>query len=140
MKLKFRHLYLPLLLAALLALTGCSALGISATTPAPESFQDELEFSSQYTDAPDGNSVITLYMVNTSSRAYPGDDIFNGRMEIRNSDGELRAAADIYQVGPLSPGERRTQLTWEGVLTPGAYTLTWGAEGYSTITNEIQVP
>lgn len=131
---------LLILLALSLALAGCDAIGEATPTPAPETFKSELLFTSEFAFTSGDNTIISLFLVNTSDRRYPGDEEFQGRMEIRTAPGDdLRAAAEVYQVGPLEAGEKRTQLIWEGILDPGEYTLSWGAQDYSFTTTDFEV-
>jgi hypothetical protein len=136
-----RLIPLFLLLATLLALAGCSALGEATATPGPETFKSELLFTSEIAFTGEENTIISLFLLNSSVRRFPGDDNFQGRMEIRDAtSNELRAAAEVYQVGPLEAGEKRTQLIWEGVMEPGAYILSWGAQNYSFTSTQFEVP
>lgn len=138
---KQNHLLLLLLLLAVLALGGCRAWLVEPTpTPAPETFKNDLLFTSQVTFTGGGNTLISLQVVNTSEQRFPGDEDFVARMEIRAAlSNDLRASAEAYQLGPLAPGERSTLIIWEGPMEPGRYLLSWGAQDYSFTSTDFEV-
>ena len=85
----------------------------------------------------------SLGIQNKSAAPLAGDEAFTGQMELRYADGEraeeLRASAEIAALSPLSPGDTAWPMAWRGLLDPGAYVLTWGAESYGMTTVEFQI-
>jgi hypothetical protein len=85
----------------------------------------------------------SLGIRNEGVAPFAGDEAFNGQMELRYAEGdqagELRASAEIVPLAPLKPGDTAWPMTWRGSLDPGAYILTWGAEGYGVTTVRFQI-
>jgi hypothetical protein len=115
-----------LLAVGLLLLGGCTRF--SAQT----SQTDRLNFEVQLGINADGEAVAQLGVHNAGTEKFPGDDAFNGEMELRDESGNLRASAKVVPLAPLAPGETEFPLEWTGKLTPGKYQLTWSAPAYGS--------
>ena len=110
-----------------LASAGCNAPTVEEPNPA-------LSFEAQIQENEGQEIHIRLGIRNRSPTPFAGDETFEGQMELRYADGErageLRARAEIVTLSRLEPGDTVWPMTWRGPLDPGAYTLTWGADGY----------
>ncbi len=76
--------------------------------------------------------------IGVSSVSGPYEDpAFSGLWELRDEGGDLRASGLIESL-PLVSGEE-ILISWEGVLEPGEYELTWGAPAYGGLVNQFEV-
>ena len=135
MKANTKWFLLVLVLTSLVA-AGCGA--INAEKAAPElSFEVQMQVNAAQ------EFHASLGVENTGSTRFGGDETFHGEMELRYADGdqagELRARAEIVQLSELKSGDIVWPMTWRAQLDPGAYTLTWGAEGYGFTNTEFQI-
>ena len=119
-----------------LALVGCRAAK-------PDDGNPELSFRAEMQVNANQEFHASLGVENRGDRTFGGDETFDGEMELRYADGEqageLRARAEIVTFPELKPGDTAWPMTWRGQLDPGAYLLTWGAEGYGETRVEFQV-
>jgi len=67
----------------------------------------------------------------------PADPAFAALWELRDEDGNLRAAGETPEL-PRVVGEQ-VLVTWQGQLTPGRYELTWGAPQYGGLVKVFEV-
>ncbi len=119
-------LLIPLLTVGLLLPVGCTRI------PAQTSQSDQLNFKVQLGINADGETVAQLGVDNIGTDKFPGDEAFNGEMELRDESGKLQASAQVLPLAPLAPGETEFPLEWTGKLAPGRYQLTWGAPAYGS--------
>jgi hypothetical protein len=117
----------------LLTVTACSLL--SGTAPALAG----LRFAAQVAMTTDGEASAELGIHNDAGCPFPGDENLDAVMQIRDVSGTLRARAWVKEVGNLAPHELRYPLRWHGQLSPGDYTLTWGAGGYGATAIDFRV-
>jgi len=86
---------------------------------------------------------VSLGVQNAGQSRFAGDETFHGQMALRYADGDragdLAASAEVISLEAIAPGETAWPLAWRAQLDPGAYTLTWGAEGYGETTVEFQI-
>ena len=108
----------------LLALVGCA----TSPEPTPEAAKLTLEVGVNM-DA-DGEAVLKFGAHNTGPADFPGDEDFVGKWELTDGAGALRASGSLRIMGLLGSGETAFPVEWKGKLSPGAYTLTWGAPAY----------
>jgi hypothetical protein len=114
-------------LLVVLLLAGCSR------TPR----NGRLAFELHLRVSDDGAAKISLGVHNASARGLPGDETFDGRMELRDGSGDLQAQADVGTLASIKPYESAFPTGWEGTLEPGAYQLVWGAPGYGAVSAEF---
>jgi hypothetical protein len=119
-------LLIPLLTVGLLLPVGCTRI------PAQTSQSDQLNFKVQLGINADAETVAQLGVDNIGTDKFPGDEAFNGEMELRDESGKLQASAKVLPLAPLAPGETEFPLEWTGKLAPGRYQLTWGAPAYGS--------
>jgi hypothetical protein len=86
---------------------------------------------------------VSLGVQNAGQNRFAGDERFHGQMALRYAEGDragnLAASAELIPLEAIAPGETAWPLAWRAQLDPGAYTLTWGAEGYGETTVEFQI-
>ena len=86
---------------------------------------------------------VSLGVQNAGQNRFEGDETFHGQMTLRYAEGDragnLAASAEVIPLEAIAPGETAWPLAWSVQLDPGAYTLTWGAEGYGETTVEFQI-
>jgi hypothetical protein len=87
---------------------------------------------------------VSLGVQNAGQNRFEGDETFHGQMTLRYAEGDragnLAASAELISLEAIAPGETAWPLAWSvQQLDPGAYTLTWGAEGYGETTVEFQI-
>jgi hypothetical protein len=118
---------------ALVALAGCGPLSRAQQEP-------QLAFEVAMQVNSDQEFHISLGVRNAGGGTFEGKNSFNGEMEIRHMpSGELRASAQIVPLESLAPDETAWPVDWRGKLDAGTYELTWGAEGYSSTTEEFAI-
>jgi len=123
-----------LITIALLALTGCS------TSPEPALETARLTFEVALRgEMDDGKIVARLGVRNAGNVEFPGDEAFGGVMELRDGSQALRSCGETMMMGRLAAGEATFPIEWKGELSPGAYTLTWGAPGYGATVVDFEV-
>lgn len=136
-----RTFLLPVVLLGLaLLLAGCRLISPTAN-PDPKAMAPVIQFSIEVGLGTDGDTRLGLTVENTGSRRFPGDEEFNGMMEIREFNLDMvRGGAEFKQLPALEPGEKQTVLEWQGNLDPGTYQVTWGAPGYEGSLVQFQTP
>jgi hypothetical protein len=86
---------------------------------------------------------VRLGVQNASQNHFAGDDTFHGQMALRYADsdraGNLVVSAEVSSLEAIAPGETDWLIALRVQLDPGAYTLTWGSEGYDETTVEFQI-
>jgi hypothetical protein len=86
---------------------------------------------------------VSLGVQSAGQNRFAGDDTFHGQMTLRYADGDqagnLAVSAEVISLEAIAPGETAWPLAGRVRLDPGAYTLTWGAEGYGETTVEFQI-
>jgi len=86
---------------------------------------------------------VSLGVQNAGQNRFAGDETFHGQMTLRYAEGDqagnLAVSAELISLEAIAPGETAWPLAWRVQLDPGAYTLTWGAEGYGETTVEFQI-
>ncbi|MEE4194439.1 MAG: hypothetical protein V2J07_04500 [Anaerolineae bacterium] len=110
------------------SLAGCQ----EAPEPVDYAFSSPRFFANITTDR-EGTVQASLGFRNTGNDPFPGDDSFNGRMNLWQETGELRAQMQINALQEL-PADGEVELAtanWE--LDAGNYILHWGAEEYGSI-------
>ena len=123
---------------AYIALLGCCAallLGCASTRTPPaaaSSQQANLEFEVRVQAGSGERETLIDLGVRNQGGQDVSDKTFGARMELRDSDGELRASAETVSLDRLPAGEMQWIVQWQGKLDPGAYHLAWGAPGYSS--------
>ncbi|MEJ2555951.1 MAG: hypothetical protein P8186_06950 [Anaerolineae bacterium] len=127
------NVLIALLVVGLLLLMGCTRI------PAQTSQSDQLNFEVQLGINADAETVAQLGIHNAGTEKFPGDEAFNGEMELRNGSGKLQASAQVLPLAPLAPGETEFPLEWTGKLSPGSYQLTWGAPAYGSTVVDFTV-
>jgi hypothetical protein len=75
----------------------------------------------------DGTVSITLGVANLSHQQVAEVEDFDGRWQIMDADGAIRAQGRWAHLGSLQSEEAQYPMTWQGRLDPGSYTLVWGA-------------
>jgi len=135
MSVRSRWVY-SVLLMAVWAMTGCQHARTREAASALE-FETAMQINAEQ------EFHVSLGVRNAGEKAFAGDQAFDGRMEMRYTDGEQagdpRAGAHIVPLRALEPDETAWPLVWRGQLEPGAYVLTWGAEGYGSTEVTFQV-
>lgn len=120
--------------ALALALVGC----IMSPEATPEAVQ--LTFEVQLHIDANGQTVAELGVHNTGEGDFAGDKNFCGVTEICNEEGEPRARMDVVVLNhQLASGEAVVFERWKGRLSPGTYTLTWGAPDYGSTVVDFTV-
>jgi hypothetical protein len=114
------------LLTVGLLLVGCTRSSVQTSQTGRLNFEVQLGINA------DGETVAQLGVDNAGTEKFPGDNAFNGEMELRDESGNLRANAKVVPLAPLAPGETEFPLEWTGKLAPGRYQLTWGAPAYGS--------
>jgi len=114
------------LLAAALWLAGCNG---TAAPPTAEPDISDIRFDIQIRSEEE-QIVICLVVANEGPAAFPGDNSFNGLMELRNELDVLRASMTVNQLPEVAPQTYDCRAYWRSRLTPGYYSLIWGAPGY----------
>ena len=120
---------LPLVALAVCGLAVVILIILSSCTPSPESISPRLTFRAPMQAGSGEELQVTLEVHNEGDARFPGDDAFDGVMQVRAANGVLRARIDIVSLGPIDPGESASLAAWRGKLEPGSYRLTWGAPG-----------
>ena len=120
-----------LMMIAVLALVGCN---VSLKREAAQ-----LEFQAPMNVNSSEEFHASLEVHNNGTKTFPGDESFNGVMELRNETGELRARMEIVQLHALAPGESAFATAWRSKLLPGTYQLMWGAPGHGYTTVNFSV-
>jgi hypothetical protein len=127
----------------LFALLILSAVAAGCSTPKSTDAGPELSFEVQMQVNTAQEFHASLGVENRGPTAFPGDETFNGEMELRYADGtqagELRARAETVQLSRLEPGETAWPVAWRAHLDPGKYILTWGTETYGSCTVGFQI-
>jgi hypothetical protein len=86
---------------------------------------------------------VSLDVQNAGQNHFASDDTFHGQMALRYADSDradnLAVSAEVSSLEAIAPGETAWPTAWRVQLDPGAYTLTWGAEGYGETTVEFQI-
>jgi hypothetical protein len=130
-----------------LAALGLAALLVSCRlfgptpTPDPKSMAADIHFSIAVSLSAVEKTQLSLAVENTASRRFPGDEQFNGTLEIREtSQDQVRGSAELKELPPLEPGEKQTLMEWAGQLDPGNYQVTWGGPDYEPDIVQFQIP
>jgi len=120
---------------------GLVASGCTASTP--ENTATALRFEAQMEVNSEQEFHVSLGIRNRGPIAFSGDESFTGQMELSFVDGdragEPRARAEITRLAALEPNQTSWPMAYRCKLDPGAYRLTWGAEGYGTTTVEFKI-
>jgi hypothetical protein len=114
---------------AIMVLAGCGAVSQDTLL----AFEVHLRVSEA------GDAKISLGLHNASAETFPGDDVFNAVMELRDEEGMLAARVHVGALDPVEPGDTAFSAGWEGKLEPGSYRLTWGAADYGSLTAEFPI-
>ena len=122
------------------AIVGVAALLLASCAPAVEQEPaPQLTFEVPIAMGADQELHISLGVHNAGAQGFAGDERFEGQMEIRDASGELRASAEVLDLPAIPAGDTAWPLAWRGELSPGAYRLTWGSDGYGFTTVEFAV-
>lgn len=113
--------------AAVLLLASCAR-------PVEQPPAPRLRFVAPVTLDADQEFRANLGVQNTGAQDFAGDDRFGGQMEIRDASGDLRASAEVVTLRSIAAGDTAWIVEWRGVLSPGDYRLTWGADKYGFVT------
>lgn len=123
--------WLILFVVALL-LVGCSS---------SEQTVDEqgLSFSAFLMEEQDCALEITLEIQNPGPSDFEGDEDFQGVMDLETVQGDLRARANFFQLGPIPADGKAQPMVWQGDLEAGDYHLVWGSPkyGYTEVSFEM---
>jgi hypothetical protein len=126
----------PLLVALALTLliTHC------APSEGPTPVGVVLEFIAHLSITADDQFLLTMEVRNTGDSTLLPSDAFNGVMELRDAEGDLRVRVDAPRLGgPLEPSHLMFPIAWTGRLAPGVHRLIWGALGYGAKAMEFEV-
>ena len=124
----------------LTAIVGITALLLAGCAPAPEQEPaPQLAFEAPIAINADRESHIRLGVRNAGAQDLPGDERFEGQMEIREAAGTLRASAEVVDLPAIPAGDTEWLIEWRGQLAPGDYRLTWGSDKYGFTTVEFAV-
>jgi len=122
-----RNVLYTLLGIAVLLLVGCAR-------PVEQPPAPRLTFVAPVTLDADQEFRVNLGVQNAGAQDFAGDERFGGQMEIRDASGDLRASAEVVTLRPIAAGDTVWLVEWRGVLSPGDYRLTWGADKYGFVT------
>ena len=128
---KIQTLVLTLILS-LTATMGCTTNQLPPGMP-------NLIFESFMQETLEGEFLISLEVCNTGLGIFEGDENFNGVMEVRDEDWDVRTRAEIIRIQALEQGESVFPISWRGDLLPGIYTLIWGAPDYGFTEIDFEV-
>jgi len=124
----------------LYAIAGITALLLARCAPGAEQEPaPQLAFEAPVAINADQESHVRLGVHNAGAQGFPGDERFEGQMEIREAAGTLRASAVVVDLPAIPAGDTEWLIEWRGELAPGAYRLTWGSDKYGLITVEFTV-
>ncbi|MGC9467097.1 MAG: hypothetical protein ACP5HS_00765 [Anaerolineae bacterium] len=130
-----RRWMIVFLLVSIFALVGCGVLPDSAPeAPSPELLTPIAEVRGGI----EGTFTIRMGIANNSSREIRESEDFEGRWQLLDASGAVRAAGHVYHLGSLGPEESRYPLAWESELEPGSYTLLWGAPSIGSVVVEFE--
>ncbi len=122
-----------MLILVSLGLLGFSLAGCQeAPEPVDYAFTSP-RFVAQLTTDRDGTVTAALGFRNTGNEPFPGDESFNGRMNLWEETGELRSQMKINSLQELAADEEVQLATANWELDSGNYVLHWGAEEYGSI-------
>jgi len=99
----------------------------------------QLVFEAPMAVSAEGEAHVSLGVRNVGEVVFPGDEAFNGVMELRRADGTLRARAEVRELGRIEPEGVAWPAAWRGQLEPGNYRLTWRAASYGGVAVEFAV-
>jgi len=123
----------------LYAIAGITVLLLAGCAPGAEQEPvPQLAFEAPIAINADRESHIRLGVRNVDTQDLPGDERFEGRMEIREAAGTLRASAEV-ELPAIPAGDTEWLMEWRGELAPGDYRLTWGSDRYGFTTVEFTV-
>lgn len=111
-----------------LYLAGCS-LGEEAV--------DRLTFESRVRLDSNGNTHITIVVLNVGNRLYTAEEEIDGRGEVFNGTQQLLARFAQQPVERLAVGEEATLATWQGTLEPDTYLMRWTTPRYGGVEMEF---
>lgn len=94
-----------------------------------------LNFSALVSETPSGEYKIEFGV--SSAKPVCAEDSISGQWELREADGDLRAKGKLLLVPETN--DEDVLITWQGVLDPGSYELTWGAPDYGGLIKVFEV-
>jgi hypothetical protein len=127
--------------AAVILIAGCSPGRTGGSTGASEPRPDLATPIAEVQGSAEGDVVIRMGVANTSHTTLREVATFEGRWQLLNGAGEIRAEGHMHHLGAYPPEASRYPLTYEAQLERGAYTLLWGAPsiGSTALSFEVEV-
>ncbi|MGC9348840.1 MAG: hypothetical protein ACP5JG_11920 [Anaerolineae bacterium] len=86
-----------------------------------------------------GRLEIRLGIVNESQREIAERSTFEGRWQLIDEAGNLRAEGRLYHLGPLDPDTSSFPMSWKGEVDGGSYRLLWGAPSIGSVVAQLTV-
>lgn len=130
-----RWLVVVLIVTLCVAIVGCGAPAEPGETTRPEWVTPLVDLQG----TPDGRLEIRLGVVNETQREFAEDEAFDGRWQLVDAGGVVRAEGRLYHLGPLDADEARYPMSWTGEVESAAYRLLWGAPTIGSVVAEFQV-
>ena len=114
-----------IMMALVFVLAGC----VVHNNPTDQLFTSP-EFSATFDMNADQETHGSFWVENTSDGVFPGDDAFEGELNLWNKDGNLRFKIEAPTIQEIQPGESIFLTSGYWHLDPGIYFLTWGSPKY----------
>ncbi len=120
------------LMAVVVMLAGCGA-SAAQSTPVQLAFEAPMNVNSSQ------QFHVSLGVRNVGEERFREYENFNGTMELRDASGEQVGRIQVATLWELAPGNAGWPAAYAGKLPAGAYTLTWGAPDYGSVTVDFTI-